>query len=57
MDQNSCTVMGTMEKNSSPAAAVTALVRYGVERGLITADDAVFTANSIFDLMQMDPPG
>ncbi len=57
MDQKSCTVMEMMEESKSPAAAVTALVRYGVKRGLITGDDAVFAANSIFDLMQMDPPG
>ena len=54
MAENICTVMETMEKDST-AAAVTALVRYGVSRGLITGDDAVFAANSIFDLMQMDP--
>ena len=57
MAENICTVMETMEKDSSTAAAVTALVRYGVSRGLITGDDAVFAANSIFDLMQMDPSG
>jgi len=56
MAENICTVMETMEKDST-AAAVTALVRYGVSRGLITGDDAVFAANSIFDLMQMDPYG
>lgn len=56
MAENICTVMETMEKDST-AAAVTALVRYGVSRGLITGDDAVFAANSIFDLMQMDPSG
>ena len=37
--------------------AVTALVRYGLERGLIEGEDAVFAANSVFDLLHMDPPG
>lgn len=57
MSGNSCTIMEKMDRESGAAAAVTALVHYGVKRGLITADDAVFTANSIFDLMQIDPPG
>ncbi len=46
-----------MEEGTGVVTAVTALVRYGLERGLIGPDDAVFTANSIFDLMKMDPPG
>ena len=37
--------------------AVSALVRYGLERDLIAQDDAVYTANSIFALLQIDPPG
>ncbi len=57
MSGNSCTIMEKMDRESGAAAAVTALVHYGMKRGLITADDAVFTANSIFDLMQIDPPG
>ena len=49
--------MEMMEKENKVVAAVTALVHYGLKRGLITADDAVFAANSIFDLLQIDPPG
>ena len=60
MAENRDTGMENMEmkeNHSSVTAAVTALVRYAVKRDLITADDAVFAANSIFDLMRMDPPG
>jgi UDPglucose--hexose-1-phosphate uridylyltransferase len=57
MAENRDTGKEMKENKSSVTAAVTALVRYGVDRGLITADDAVFAANSIFDIMKMDPPG
>ena len=57
MAENRDTGKEMKENKSIVTAAVTALVRYGVDRGLITADDAVFAANSIFDIMKMDPPG
>ncbi|MDO5131490.1 MAG: UDP-glucose--hexose-1-phosphate uridylyltransferase [Eubacteriales bacterium] len=37
--------------------AVSALVRYGLETGLIEQEDAVFAANSIFSLLCADPSG
>lgn len=37
--------------------AVTNLVRYALKNELITEDDAFFAANSIFDLLRMDPEG
>ena len=48
---------GAMTGGRSIFDEVTALVRYGLERGLIEKDDAVFAANSIFDLLHLDPPG
>lgn len=44
-------------KQADIPAAVTELVRYGLDTGLIGKEDAVFAANGIFDLLKMDPPG
>jgi len=57
MGTNENAAMGQETGARSVTAAVTALIRYGMERGLIGAEDAVYTANSIFDLLQMDPDG
>ena len=57
MGTNENAAMGQETGARSVTAAVTALVRYGMERGLIGAEDAVYTANSIFDLLQVDPDG
>ena len=51
MGANEHAAMGQETGAHSVTDAVTTLVRYGMDRGLIGAEDAVYTANSVFDLL------
>ena len=39
----------------SAEQAVMALTAYGLEKQLITSDDIYYTANTLFDIMHMEP--
>ncbi len=57
MGENKEKVFTGPENGAGCTGAVTALVRYGLRTGLIGKEDAVFAANSLFDLLKADPPG